>query len=78
MLLTLICTSTGVRVFELIIAVIMIVTGIYLYHRARRGKVIGFAAAIGHERVVWTKIVAAVLTLSGTTTLISAASKLAC
>jgi drug/metabolite transporter (DMT)-like permease len=40
--------------------------------------VIGFVAAIGHERVVWTKIVAAALILFGTMTLISAAFKLDC
>jgi hypothetical protein len=78
MLSMLICNPPGLRVFEFMIAVIMIVTGLSLYCRARRGKVIGFVAAIGHERVVWTKIVAAVLILFGTMTLISAAFKLDC
>ena len=78
MLLLLICNPPSVRAWEFIISVTMIVAGIWLFSRARRGKVVGFVAAIGQERVLWTKIVAVVLFLIGAMILLSATFGLDC
>jgi hypothetical protein len=74
----LICHSLTERVAMSIVSVAMIATGIILFYRASKGKVIGFAAAIGHERVIWTRIVAAVLCVIGAMLLISVVLRLDC
>lgn len=60
------------RAFEVVLSVWMIGTGIYLFYGASRGRVIPFAAAIGRERITWTRIVATVLLVAGVITFVSA------
>jgi len=56
----------------------MVGIGIYLFWGASRGKVIRFAAAIGRERITWTRIVATFLLVIGVMIFVSAIFKLDC
>jgi hypothetical protein len=48
--------------------------GVYLFYGATRGRVLPLLAAIGKERIVWTRIVATVLFLLGAMVFVSACS----
>ena len=73
-----ICNTEGMRVWEFVLSASFIAAGVYFLYGAARGRVIGFAAAIGHDRVVWTRIFATVLVVLGALILISALLKLDC
>ena len=74
----LICNPPGVRLGEVIFSVCVIAAAFYFFYGASRGKVIQFAAAIGRERLVWTRIVAVVLFVIGAIIFVSAIFRLDC
>ena len=73
-----VCNPPAVRAFQFISSVAMIAAGVYLVYRASRGRVIPFAAVIGKERILWTKIVATVLVVIGALLFLAALIRLDC